>query len=93
MRVVIAAGMGVAQGLISALMLVLAMSGVGVQSHVVLIGRQGDRVPRQEDERTPCSPELVLEGVINTVEVTALLEKEEELSEPDVRCVFKAIGH
>ena len=91
MRVAIAAGMGVAQGLISALMLLLAVSGVGVQSHAVLIGRQGDWVP-QEDERTPCSPELVLDGVINTVEVTAVLEKEEELSEPDLRCVFKAIG-
>src|SRR4026207_1677778 len=45
LRVAITIGMGAAQGLISAVMLVLAMSCMAVQGHAVLVSRQEDCAP------------------------------------------------
>jgi hypothetical protein len=64
-RVAMTVAMGTAQGLISALMLWLAMSGMGVHGHVVQVGGQEARAPYRHDEETPGPPELNLEGPVN----------------------------
>ena len=64
-RVAIAVAMGTAQGLISALMLWLAMNGMGLHGQVVQVDGQEARAPYRHDEETPGPRELNLEGPVN----------------------------
>jgi hypothetical protein len=95
LRVVIMVGMWGAQWLIGAVMLLLAMSGMGVNAQVVLVGGHQDlipRQPRQQDEWAPDPSELNRDGLMKMVDVNAAFKNEQGHSQPELRRAFKRIG-
>ena len=98
LRVAIMVGMWGAQWLIGAVRLLLAMSGMGVNFQMVLVGGHQDRVPRQprqprqQDEWAPDPSELNRDGLMKMVDVNSRFKNEEGHSQPELRRAFKAIG-
>ena len=90
LRLAIIFGIAAAEGLIRAVMLVLAINGMGVQGQAARVALPEDRIPREPDRRMSGPSLLNLEGAVN-IEVTAISRNEEDPAQTAAANVLEAI--
>ena len=83
-------GIAAAEGLIRAVMLVLAINGMGVQGQAVRVAGPEDRIPREPGRRMSGPSMLSVEGAVS-IEVTPTSRNEEDLAQTAAADLPKAI--